>query len=73
MLVLNDDVRLNWTWPLCSSAGAIPVTLISEDICGRWLALYRYAKYRHRSIYHGQLSGLSYYRPDSDWNAGRIL
>jgi len=29
------------------SAGVIPVKLIDDDICGRWLALGRYAECRH--------------------------
>jgi len=33
--------------------------LIAEDICERWLALCRYAEYRHRSSYPGELSRLS--------------
>jgi len=34
---------------LNTSVDGIPVKLIAEGICGRWLALCRYAKYRHTS------------------------
>jgi len=33
----------------------------SEDICERWLVVCRYAEYRHRSSFPGELSCLSSY------------